>query len=280
MRRNLQLYLALFLVIVLLVGSGCTASVDQADNSPSEYVVGVTLELTGPSSIWGIPQRDSLQLLAKKVNESGGINGVPLRLVIYDNASDGPTALMNVKKLVEDDKVLAIIGGGTTPTTLPLIPLVTQAKVPLVSIGASNAIIEPPAERTYVFKTPYRDTHQVAAILEYLKAHGTTRLALLTVNNAYGDSGRDAIIDAAPSYGVAIVAAEKFGASDQDATAQLTRIKAQEPDATIVWAIPPSASIAARGFHELAVPGILAISDVGSKDFVRLAGGAEAVECV
>jgi len=262
----------------LLLLAGCGSGGSESEGT-QEYVVGATLELSGASSVWGIPQRDSLKLLERQINSRGGIGGVPLRLIIYDNESDGTKALTTVKKLVEEDKVLAIVGGGSTPTTMPLIPYVTEAQVPLVSVGASNAIVEPAAERQWVFKTPNDDRDQAAAILDFLRSKGVRRIALLTVNTAYGDSGKVEFETLAPVMGFEIGAAEKFGATDKDVKAQLTTIKAKQPEATIVWAIPPAASIATRNFTELGVPGILIHgAGVGSVAFVDLAGGPEMVE--
>lgn len=248
---------------------------------PKEYVVGAVLELSGPSSVWGIPQRDSLKLLEKKINDGGGIGGVPLRLVVLDNESDGTKSLVAAKRLVEQENVLAIVGAGSTPTTMPIVPYVTQAKVPLVSVGASNAIIEPVAERKYVFKTPNNDRDQVGAILDLFKRKNIKKIAVLTVNNAYGDSGRSEFETLAPQAGVEVVAWEKFGATDKDVKPQLTNIKAKNPEAVVVWAIPPAASIATKNFKELDIKAQLVHgAGVGSPVFIELAGGPQYTEGV
>lgn len=130
-----------------------------------------------------------------------------------------------------------------------------------------------------MFKTPNNDRDQAAAILDFLKSRGARRIALLTVNDAYGDSGRTEFESAIPAAGLELVAAEKFAATDKDARAPLTNIKAKQPDATIVWAIPPAASIAARNFYELQVPGVLILgAGIGSAAFLDLAGGGQMIE--
>jgi branched-chain amino acid transport system substrate-binding protein len=168
------------------------------------------------------------------------------------------------KKLVEEDQVLAVIGGGTTPTTMPIVPYMNQQKVTLVSVGSGDEIVEPVKDRPYIFKTPSNNDDISQSIASFLKEKGKTNVAFMSMNNAYG--------------GITIVAEEKFGAGDEDMKPQLTKIKSKNPDAVIVWAIPPSASIVNRNFWELKMDSMLIYSaGAGSNAFVDLAG-AEAAE--
>ncbi|WP_245543403.1 ABC transporter substrate-binding protein [Kyrpidia tusciae] len=204
------------------------------------YKIGVDLELTGPSSVWGEPQIHAVEMLVDEVNQKGGINGTPIQLIKYDNQSKETESLVVAKKLVEQDHVLAIIGAGATPTTMPLVPYVTQQKVPMVSVGSGDAIASPASERKWVFKTPVSNQSISKKISEYLKQKGWTRVGFLSVNNAYGESGKSEFEKTAQSYGIQIVSSERFGATDTDMKPQLTSVKNKSPDALVVWAIPPA----------------------------------------
>lgn len=276
---------SLLSLIGVLIGvsvTGCTMLTSKGTDgqTPNAYVIGVNLELTGPASVWGEPQMRAIELLIDRVNQEGGIHGVPVKLVKYDNQSKETESLVVTKKLVEQDQVLAIIGAGTTPTTMPLIPYVTQKQVPLVSVGSGDAIAEPASERQWVFKTPVSNESIAKKICTYLQQKGWTRVAFLSVNNAYGDSGKTQFEKVAPSYGVTIVASEKFEATDKDMKPQLMKVKSKQPDAIVVWAIPPAASLVLKGRHELGMTTPMIFSSgAGSNKFVELAG-LEAAEGV
>jgi branched-chain amino acid transport system substrate-binding protein len=259
--------------VMLTLGVAATLPVAA---QPKEYVIGGALELSGPFAIWGLPQRNAMQMLVDDINAAGGIKGAKLRFIAYDNQSKETEAVVVAKKLVEQDNVVALIGGGTTPTTMPLIPYVTEQKVPLCSIGSSNRIIEPPAERRWVFKTPSNTSDTVKKLLEHVKATGIKKVAFLSVNNAYGDTGRVEFEKAAGPAGLEVVAWEKFGATDKDMKPQLTKIKGLAPQALVVWSIPPAASVVAKNYRELGLQMVF-YHDQGATilpKFIELAGGA------
>ena len=79
---------------------------------------------------------------------------MPLKLIIYDGRSKGTEAALLAKRLAEQDKVVAIIGPGTSPTTMPVIPYVSQAGVPTFSMGSSDRIIEPSATKATCCQLP------------------------------------------------------------------------------------------------------------------------------
>jgi branched-chain amino acid transport system substrate-binding protein len=242
------------------------------------YKLGAVLELSGPASIWGLPQRNSLVMLADEINARGGVGGIPVHLVVYDNESKETNSLILAKRLVEQDGVLGIIGAGTTPTTMPMLPYVTQQQVPLVSMGSSDRIIKPPAERRWIFKTPVNTSDVVTKMLGFLKERNLARVAFLSVNNAYGDTGRAEFERQAGGAGVEVVGWEKFGATDTDMKAQLTKVRSLGSKAVVVWAIPPAASIVAKNAAELGLSGdVQMVHDAGaasSPAFIELAAGA------
>jgi branched-chain amino acid transport system substrate-binding protein len=152
---------------------------------------------------------------------------------------------------------------------------VQKASVPMVSCAAAMKIVEPAAERKWVFKTPQSDALIVGALVDHLKAKGLTKVAWLNVDYAFGQLGWIEFEKAAQKAGLTIAANEKFGQKDVDMTAQLTRVKAAAPQAVVVWSIPPSASIATKNYADLGLKAPLFQSHgVGNKRFIELAGPA------
>jgi branched-chain amino acid transport system substrate-binding protein len=126
-----------------------------------------------------------------------------------------------------------------------------------------------------VFKTPQSDFLITGVLADYLKAKGLTKVAWLNVDYAFGQLGWIEFEKAAQKAGLTIVANEKFGQKDVDMTAQLTKVKAANPQATIIWSIPPSASIATKNYADLGIKAPMFQSHgVGNKKYIELAGPA------
>lgn len=271
--------LVLLLAGTLLVG-GCASGVDKAgsqkdaEQGPEPYRLGAVLEISGNSSSLGLPERDTLLMLVESLNQRGGINGHPVELTIMDNKSDETEAVLAVKKLIEKD-VLAVLGCASSGPSMAMINTVQKEKVPMVSMAAASSIVEPIGDRQWVFKTAQSDIVTVKNIIDYLQRQGLTKIAFLYMNNSYGDGGKVAFSTVAKESGIEIVTMEKFEASDNDMTPQLTKVKASGAEAAVVWAIPPSASIITKNFKDLGlnIP-LIHSHGVGNQNFIQLAQGA------
>ena len=270
----MQIIVAFSLSLLALFWSPAAAQAQEA------YKIGAIFSITGPGSSLGIPERDTALMIEADVNARGGIKGPdgkmhPLKLVIYDDASDETKAVLAAKKLIDEDKVTAIVGTTLSGTSLAIIDTVQKAEMPLVSCAAAAKIVEPVAERKWVFKTPQSDHLIVGVLVEYLKAKGFTKVGWLNVDYAFGQQGWIEFEKAAQKAGLTIAANEKFGQKDVDMTAQLTRVKAANPQAVVIWSIPPSASIATKNYADLGIAAPLFQSHgVGNKKYIELAGAA------
>ncbi|UWG96877.1 ABC transporter substrate-binding protein [Dehalobacter sp. DCM] len=267
----------ILLLVVSLVLGGCSSS-DKPSNGTGgqaeSYKIGAILDISGTSSSLGVPERDTLLMMVDKINAQGGIQGHPIELLIEDNKSDETEAVLAANKLIEKD-VVAILGCSASGTTMAIVKPVQNAKIPLISMAAASSIVEPVAERQWVFKTAQSDIIMIKKIMEYLQKNSMTKIAFMYMNNAYGDNGKKAIEAAATQSGVSIVVEEKFDATDNDMTPQLTKVKSSGAQAVVVWAIPPSASILTKNFKELGLTIPLIHSHgVGNQKFIELAQGA------
>jgi branched-chain amino acid transport system substrate-binding protein len=212
-------------------------------------------------------------MLEEQINAKGGINGHKLEIVAYDTESDETKAVTSVKKLIEQDKVAAIIGPSTTGETMALIPTIENAKIPMVSCAASVSIVQP--VKPYVFKTPETDALAAATIIDSLKAKNITKIALITTSSAYGTNGKDAWAKAAGPAGITIVTQETFADKDLDMTGQLTRIKGTDAQAVVCWGTNPGPAIIAKNMKQLQMTIPLYQSHgVANAKFIELAGDA------
>ncbi|SMC17400.1 amino acid/amide ABC transporter substrate-binding protein, HAAT family [Desulfacinum hydrothermale DSM 13146] len=237
------------------------------------YKIGGIFAVTGRASFLGDPEKKSLEMAVDEINARGGIDGHPVEAVIYDTEGDPTKTVLAVNKLISKDKVLAIIGPSRTPTTLAVVPIVERLQVPLISCAAGIQIVEP--VKPYVFKTAQSDVLAVAAIYRHMEKQGIKKVGILAVTNAFGVSGRDQLLKQADEHGIQVVSEQAFGASDTDMTAQLTKIRKEEPDAIICWGTNPGPAVVAKNMRQLGMTIPLYQSHgVASPKFIELAGEA------
>jgi branched-chain amino acid transport system substrate-binding protein len=259
--------------VICLAAALCVVGAQAAKAPKAPYLIGAVLDITGPASPLGTPERDTVQMIADRVNKAGGINGHPVRFIIYDNSSEETKCVMAVKRLIESDKVKAIIGPSQTGTTLAIANICETSKIPLISCAAGVKITQPP--KPYVFKTAQSDVDAVAKLLDYLKAKRIKKIAFINVSNAFGASGRQQMELQAPKAGISVVATEAFGPDDKDMTAQLTRIDGEKPQAVVCWGTNPGPAMVARNMQQLGMKMPLFMSHgIANKKFLELAGEA------
>ena len=235
--------------------------------------IGALFSVTGPPSFLGEPERNTAQMVVDEINKNGGIKGRKLELVIYDTAGDATKAVQLANKLIKDDGVVAIIGPSTTGETMAVIPVVEKEKVPLISCAAGSKITDP--VKPWVFKTAQNDGLAVVKIFENLQKNKINKVAILTVSDGFGASGREQLKNQASNYGISLVVDDTYGPKDTDMTAQLTKIRGSEAQAIICWGTNPGPAVIAKNVKQLGIKLPLYMSHgVSSKKFIELAGDA------
>jgi len=264
--RSILKVLALVLMLLLVA---------KASMAKEPYKIGAIFSVTGPASFLGEPEKNTVIMLADQINKAGGINGHPVEVIVEDDKSDEGLAVLAAKKLLDKDKVIAIIGPSITGSSMAIIPIVQAAKTPLISAAAGAGITNPVSERYWVFKTAQYDVSAVIAIYKYMQNKGIKKVGIITITNAFGDQGRKALLELAPKYGITVVADERYGPKDADMTTQLTKIKAAGAQAVINWSVGPTQVIVTKNWHDLklGIP-LYQSHGWGSKKNLELAGPA------
>jgi branched-chain amino acid transport system substrate-binding protein len=261
------------------------------------YTVGAVFSVTGGASFLGEPERNTVKMVEEWINAAGGIKGHPLKVIVEDTKSDVSQAVLSVRKLLEKDKVIAIVGPSTSGESMAVVPIMEKANTPLISCAAALSIVTPKTEmdrilaaktfempkkqNKWIFKTPQTDTSAVEAIFDQMKKRGISRIAIITVTDGFGNFGRQELTRVAPVYGITLVADERYGPKDSDMTAQLTKIKGTDAQAVVNWSVGPPQVIVTKNWKQLDMKIPLYQSHgFGSKRNIELAGGAaEGVLC-
>ena len=146
-----------------------------ATESSNPIKIGAIFSVTGRASFLGAPEEKTARMLIEKINATGGVNGRKLELVLKDSAGSPEKAVSFAKQLIEEDKVLAIIGPSTSGETMQIKALCEENKMLLVSCAAAEVIVNPLAK--YVFKVAPKDSQAVLWIYRTMKANGITKIA-------------------------------------------------------------------------------------------------------
>jgi branched-chain amino acid transport system substrate-binding protein len=255
--------------------------------------IGFVAAITGAASFLGEPQKDTALMIQERLNREGGIRGIPVRIIIEDSRSEESQAVLATRRLIERDRVIAIIGSSTTGESMAMAPICEAARIPMISMAAALQIVTPADEyrrimdhprsawerprvqRPFIFKTAQTDTSAVEAIYAFMKRKGISRVGIMTISTGFGDSGRKELKRLAPKYDISVVADEVYGPRDADMTAQLTKIRTSGAQAVINWSVGPTQVIVTKNWRALAMPIPLYQSHgFGSKRNIQLAGGA------
>ena len=233
------------LCLVFLLASGGVQAADPIK-------LGAFFDLTGPSSAVGTPTKLVAEMVTKKINDEGGINGRPLQLVIADDEGDPTKAAIIAKKFIESDKVVAIIGPTRTDTGMASKPIIEQNKVPtFMCVGGDPPVTVKPFQWT--FKSPQRTSVAVQKTYGYLKKKGVQKIAIITAGDGFGKDGKSWLEKMAPDHGLQIVGNESFQPTDSDMTTQLVKLKAASPEAIVCWTIGKAGSIVAKNVKQLGI---------------------------
>jgi branched-chain amino acid transport system substrate-binding protein len=256
-----------------------TALIALALPAMAEIKIGASISATGPAAFLGDPELKTLEMLVEDLNAKGGINGEEVVLVAYDDNGDPNKARTFATRLVEDDEVVAIIGGTTTGTTMSILAVTEDAEIPFISLAGAIDIIQP--VKPFTFKTPHTDRMACQKIFEDMQKAGITKIGMISGTDGFGASMQAQCKEVAPDHGVEIVADETYDPKDADMTAQLTKIKGTEGvQAILNPGFGQGPSIVTRNVKQLAIDlPFYQSHGVASDGFIELAG-ADAAEGV
>ncbi|HXC92429.1 MAG TPA: ABC transporter substrate-binding protein [Geobacteraceae bacterium] len=241
--------------------------------APATIKIGALFSVTGPPSFLGEPERNSAKMVVDEINAKGGIKGKKLELVVYDTTGDATKAVQAANRLIKEDKVVAIIGPSTTGESMAVLPVAEKEQIPLISCAAGSKITDP--LKRWVFKTAQNDGLAVAKIYEHLNRKKISKVAIITVSDGFGSSGREQLKANAAKFGIQIVEDSTYSPKDTDMTAQLTKIRASQAQAIICWGTNPGPAVIAKNVKQLGIKLPLFMSHgVSSKKFIELAGDA------
>ncbi len=282
---GLLLLLVVFTLSIFLTACG-EKQQGKADKSEPEPVeqepikIGHEVALTGDASMWGQSEKNALEMEIEKINAAGGVDGRPLKLISYDNRADSIEAVNVAKRLIEQDKVVAIIGPAQSGVANAISSVTEEKKVPFIGTTPTNPLVtvkEDGTVKKYAFRTCFIDPFQgtVAAQFAYDKLNARTAAILYDVGSDYSSWLSKYFEEAFGSMGGKLIAKEAFRTGELDYRAMLGKIKQQNPDVLFIPTAQKEAALAAKQSRDLGIEATLMGGDNwGSPDLIELGGSA------
>jgi branched-chain amino acid transport system substrate-binding protein len=198
------------------------------------------------------------------------VNGRKVKLYIEDNQSTEDGAAKATTKLLTTEKVDVIIGASRTGPSLAMRPIAEKAEKPMVSLAANAKIVD---GSKWVFKTAQNDRVVLEKMVDDMKAKGITKVAVARDASGFGEGIPEMLTDIGKGAGISVVKVEKFAPDATDFTSQMTNLRASNPQAVLIWGIPPAAGLAQKAYKQLnlGVP-VYQSHGIGNQAFLDTAG--------
>lgn len=245
MRINKLMALGLSAVLALGV-VGCGTTQDQgskapepstpAQEKPQDTANGDTIKIglitpkTGQIAQYGIAVENAVNIAVEEVNAAGGINGKQVELISYDNKADATESINLFNRLVDNDKIVALVGPVISSTSLAVAPLAEERGIPMISPTATNLDVTPDYE--YVFRACYTDPYQGSIVAKFATENvgAKTAAVLYNAGDDYSTGLAEAFKETFEAAGGTITNFEGYTAENKDFKSVLTTIKEKQPD--------------------------------------------------
>lgn len=229
MRHRLWQFVLCLLCAIALVS--CTGA---RSDSGSEIVIGEFGSLTGTTATFGISTKNGIDMAIDAINKGGGLLGKQVRVMVEDDQGKPEEAQTVVTKLITKDQVIAVLGEVASSRTMAAAPVAQQNGIPLISPSSTNPKVTQTGD--YIFRVCFIDPFQGLVMAKF--ATNTLKVknvaVLRDIKNDYSVGLAGVFIENFKSMGGNIVANESYSEGDTDFSAQLTSIKARNPQAVFL----------------------------------------------
>ena len=219
----------LLVSILLALSFGLVACTKKSD----ELVIGEFGSLTGNEATFGQSTNKGIRMAFDELNSAGGIKGKKLKLITYDNQGKQDESAAVVKRLITQDKALAIIGEVASSRSLAAAPIAQQYKVPMISPSSTNPKVTQVGD--YIFRICFIDTFQGYVMAKFMTdTLKLKKVAILRDVSDYSMGLADNFAKEVKAMGGEVIIDLSYGTNDIDFKAQLTQIKSKNPEAIFV----------------------------------------------
>ncbi|BCG58786.1 ABC transporter substrate-binding protein [Paenibacillus sp. URB8-2] len=234
-KKSKMLGLLISICLMLSVLAGCGAN-SEANNEQAGSDTGKSYKLaffgplSGDAMQYGVAIKDAVELEIKKVNDEGGINGVPVELKVFDDKNDPKESVNIANKIVSDPEILVAIGSFSSSCSLAAAPVFQKNQVPLFSPTASHPDF--PFAGDYMFTLAMTQKLESKKFAEFvIDQFGQKKVATIYQNTDYGVTANEIFVNRIKELGGEVTGSEQFiSGQTKDYSPLISKIKAQQPD--------------------------------------------------
>lgn len=280
MKKNRKsLILIALLLVTAMVLAACSQPTSSTNNEKDGAKESITIAVTGPLSgdyaQYGEAFRKGTALKVKEINENGGIDGKEVKILLMDDKNDPKEAANVAQRLVEDKRVVGVVGHFSSTASLATAPIYQKAGLVEFSPTASHPDFT--KQGTYMFRNINTQAIEgpIVADMVVNRMQGK-KIAVIYINNDWGITAKDNFTSAAKELGAEIVAEETFiGGQTKDFTPTLTKINEKKPDVLFLAAFYSETGMIAQQMKQLGynIP-MAGLSSLFNEELIKLAGDA------
>ena len=236
--------------------------------STAQVKIGVIASTTGPTAVVGIPQKNTAALLPKKIGD------LTIEYIVLDDASDPTQSVLDVRKLLGEQRIDALIGPSGSPNAVGVVQFMAESGTPMLAPVGTTAVVLPMDEKKrWVFKTTQNDQLISEALVAHMVKSGVKTVGFIGFNDPYGENWYAVFSSQARDAGIRIVANERYLRSDASVTGQIAKLMAAKPDAVLVAAaggptVLPQITLVDAGYKGR----IYQTHGAAAPDFLRMGG--------
>jgi branched-chain amino acid transport system substrate-binding protein len=230
--------------------------------------IGVISSATGPTAFVGVAQRNSVALLPKKVGDA------TIEYFALDDASDPTQSVSNVKKLLAEQKIDALIGPSGSPNAMGVIEVMAEAQTPMLApVGTTAVVLPMDAKKRWIFKTTQNDDIIADALIAHMRRSGVRSVGFIGYNDPYGEAWSRTVLPMFEKAGIQVVANERYNRADTSVTGQVLKLKAAAPDAVFVAGVAAGAALPQMQLVDAGYAGrVYQTHGAATDDFIRIGG--------
>ncbi len=252
------------------VSEGTTAS-----TSGETFTLGLVCPLSGSSAVSGQILKNATEMAVKEINEAGGINGeIQIALAEVDDEGVPATSVTAMQKLVEQDKVNAVIGAQASSCTLANMEITKAAKIPQITPASSNVAVTQ-SGNAYIYQMTATDELHMRNIMKYMaEEKGAKSFAILYESSDFGTGGYKIANSVCGDYGLTMADNEVYNAGDTDFSVVLGKMQKADPDFFIFWGYHTEVAMICKQMQQYGISYPVIGQGYNSPELTNLGGAA------
>lgn len=204
----------------------------------AQVKIGVIVSATGPAAFVGIPQKNAVALLPKKIGET------TIEYIVFDDASDSTQSVTLTKKLLGEHNIDALIGPSGSPNAMGVLQVMAEAHAPMLApVGTAAVVLPMDDKKRWVYKTHPNDNVIGDGLVAAMQKRGVKTIGFIGRNDPYGENWYKTFAPMAQIAGMRISANERYNRQDSSVTGQVLKLIAAKPDAVLVAGVAADAAL-------------------------------------